>query len=524
MPNDARARLTRRLVEALQPAAKDRFVWDSEVTGFGVKVAASGLRTYVLQYRFGGRARRFSIGAHGSPWTVETARDQARVLLGRIAGGCDPQEEKQGARRDLTVAELCDLYLCEGLVTRKPSSIASARADIENHIKPLLGAKRAALVTRQDVERLLIDVAAGKTARRARTSRRRGLARVRGGQGAANAAVVTLSAAFSFGMGRQVRPDNPAQGVRRFPEKKIERFLSPAELARLGEVLAAAESLGVESPYALAAIKLLMLTGCRKNEILTLKRNHVDLHHRCLRLPDSKTGAKVVHLGAPAVALIARIPETAGNPYLLPGRNGVGHLVDLQATWERIRTAAGLEDVRIHDLRHSFASVGATTGDSLLIIGALLGHRSAKTTERYAHLSDHPIKGAADRISAEIARMLGLFERADAGSAAPPPAPPPLSARPVLGDVVQARWLDTPAAAAFLGNTVGTLQTWRWMGVGPSFRRIGRRIVYARADLQAWQREHGHAPAAAGAELGENVISLAAARQNGRGGRAAGHV
>jgi integrase len=481
-----RAKLTKRVVEALAPIAKDRFVWDAEVLGFGVKVTRGGLRTYILQYRFGGRARRFNIGAHGSPWTVETARDQARVLLGQVASGEDPQEAKQGARRELTVAELCDLYVSEGLITRKPSSIASARADIENHIKPLLGAKRAALVSRQDVERLLIDVAAGRTARRGRTGKRRGLARVRGGQGAANAAVVTLSAAFSFGIGRRVRLDNPAKGVRRFPEKKIERFLSPAELARLGEVLAAAASLGVESPYALAAIRLLILTGCRKNEILMLKRAHIDTYHRCLRLPDSKTGAKVVHLGAPAMSVIAQVPEVAGNPYLLPGRNGDGHLVDLQACWERIRTAAGLDDVRLHDLRHSFASVGATTGDSLLIIGALLGHKSAKTTERYAHLADHPIKGAADRISSEIARMLGLAGGAAASAPARQLASEPLSVAPVLGQVIRTKWLDTRAAAARLGLTVGTLQTYRWMGVGPSFRRIGRRVVYADSDLDGW--------------------------------------
>jgi integrase len=169
---------------------------------------------------------------------------------------------------------------------------------------------------------MIRDIALGKTARRVKQGPRR-LARVRGGKGAANSTLVTLSAAFGFGVTHQVRPDNPALGIRKFPGKKMQRFLSPAELARLGQVLAAATSLGVESPFALAAIRLLMLTGCRKNEILTLKRSQIDRYHRCLRLPDSKTGAKIVHLGAAAMRVIETIPEIAGNPYLLPARRMV---------------------------------------------------------------------------------------------------------------------------------------------------------------------------------------------------------
>lgn len=491
-----RIKLSRKVVEAAVSADRDAFLWDSEVVGFGMKVSKAGGRTYILQYRFGGRARRYSIGPHGSPWTVEAARDKAKMLLGQVASGIDPQEEKLGTRDDLTVAELCDLYLTEGLVTRKASSVSAARSDIENHIKPVLGAKRASLVTRQDVDRLLQDVANGKTAKRSKTKRKRGLSRVRGGRGAANSSVAILSAAFGFGITRKVRADNPALGVRKFPEKKIERFLSPAELARLGEAIGASAALGVESPYALAAIRLLVLSGCRKNEVLTLKRAHVDTFHRCLRLPDSKTGAKVVHLGGAAMKVIAEVPEVVGNPYLFPGRNGEGHLVDLQATWERIRSAADLDDVRIHDLRHSFASLGAAKGDSLLIIGSLLGHKSAKTTHRYAHLSDHPMKDAADRISKEMALLLGEDGGAPLDDTKGVDATTLMTALPraktVLGEVMSTKWLDTPAAAARIGRTVGTLQTYRWMGIGPAFRKIGRRVVYAAADLDAWAREHVH--------------------------------
>ena len=376
-------------------------------------------------------------------------------------------------------------------------------------------------MTREDVDHLLLAVAPGKTARRAKT-KARGLSRVRGGKGAANSAVVVLSAAFGFAVARGVRRDNPAWRVRRFPERKFARFLSPEELGNLGEAIVAAEALGVENPYALAAIRLLLLTGCRRSEILSAKHAYVDRFHRCLRLPDSKTGSKVVHLGPAALKVIDDLPTVDGNPHLLPGPGGEGHLVNLQKPWDRIRRAAGLADVRLHDLRHAFASLGVTNGASLFVVGSLLGHRSAKTTQRYAHLADHPLKAAAESISGEIALLIG----AEMGAPAPPADD--LEARTrelrdlvareraasVIGEVRRARWLDTPAAAALLGNTVGTLQTWRWMGVGPVFRKIGRRVVYAHADLEAWARRAGVelAPPAGAAPSGPNVVRLSERR------------
>jgi integrase len=519
-----RKKLTQRVVETARADQVDLFIWDTGVKGFGVRIQPGGTRTFLVQYRVGRQTRRYKIGLYGSPWTVEMARAKALSVLGKVADGEDPQAEKFAARRAMSVAELCDLYLREGMATCKESSIASARGDIENHIKPLLGAKAAAAVTREDVDKLLLAVAEGKTAKRLRT-KTRGLSRVRGGKGAANAAVVTLSATFAFGQSRGVRPDNPAWRVRRFRERRLARFLSPAELGRLGEAIAAAEALGVENRYALAAIRLLILTGCRRNEILTAKRAYVDAYHRCLRLPDSKTGEKVVHLGAAALKVIQDLEPVEGNPYLLPGPGGEGRLVNLQKPWDRIRTAAGLPNVRLHDLRHSFASLGVAKGASLYVVGALLGHRSPKTTARYAHLADHPVKAAADLLAQEIALLIGA-EMADLpvdDAAAREQAAREAAARDraasVLDEVRRARWLDTPAAAAVLGNTVGTLQTWRWMGVGPPFRKIGRRVVYAHADLEAWARREGvtlppPAPAAAPvAPPGPNVVLLSERRQ-----------
>lgn len=483
-----RQRINKRLVDRLASDGSDRMIWDLDVLGFGVRISPAGRISYVLQYRFEGRQRRYKIGINGSPWTPETARLEAKRLLGQVADGDDPQQDKIDDRAEISVAELCDRYLSEGLITRKPGSIASARSDIEHHIKPILGIRRASTVTRADLEGMHRDVAAGKTSRTVKLGHRK-LARVRGGKGAANSALKTLSAALGFAITRGIRSDNPATEIRKFPGRKIERFLSPAELARLGQVLASAAALGVESQFALAAIRLLMLSGCRKNEILTLKRTDVDHYHRCLRLRDSKTGSKIVHLGAAAMRVISDIPVIEGNPYLLPGKTKGTHVTDLQACWERIREAADLEDVRIHDLRHSFASIGAATGDSMLIIGALLGHSSPKTTARYTHLSDHPLKTAADRISQEIALLLDPELEGSASDGQVPEPPQGFAADPVLGKVIQTKWLDTRAAAARLGFTVGTMQTYRWMGTGPEFRKIGRRIVYAADALDAWAGE-----------------------------------
>jgi len=488
-----RQRLTQRLASQTRPAAGDLYLWDSEAVGFGLKVTPAGARSFVLQYRQDGRSRRYAIGRLGSPWTVEAARERARVLLGEIAQGLDPQDAKLGARREPTVAELCELFLAEGMITRKPSSIASARSVLLNHVIPMVGRKKLSELSRADIERLLAQVAAGATRRRYRGVRKRaGTVRVRGGKGAATSAVVALSGALSFAVRRDLIAHNVALGVRKFPSRRIERFLSAAELARLGEALAAAHALGLVCPYRIAAIRLLILTGCRRGEILSLKRSYVDTAHSCLRLPDSKTGAKVVHVGQAALAVIAACEEIPGNPYLLPGRGGEGHICDLQSTWEEIRAAAGLCDVRLHDLRHSFASLGAAAGDSLLVIGALLGHRSTTSTERYAHLADQPVKGAAERICAEIARLLGGPARiareaapsVEADATADMPTPEPLKA--LLGEVVRTRWLDTRAAAARSGHTVGTLATYRWLGVGPAFRQVKSRIVYAEDELDAW--------------------------------------
>ncbi len=407
-----KAKITKRSVEAARPGKRDTFLWDTELTGFGLKVTPAGTRVYILQYRIGGRLRRYTIGKHGSPWTPEEARREAARLRGSIAAGTDPAEAKADSRRDITVRQLCELYLSEGCTTKRPSTLATDRSNIERHIKPLLGRKAVRAVTRADIERLQRDVAAGKTAADIRTGPR-GRAIVQGGKGTAARSVALLGAIFTFAVKWGIRADSPVKGVALFKGRKRQRFLSASELARLGDALAAAEQEGV-NPVAVAAIRLLAMTGCRKSEILGSRWEWVDFERGCLRLPDSKTGAKVVPLGAPALELLASLPRVEDNPHVLPGEKSGGHFVGLPKVWERVRERAGLNDVRLHDLRHSFASVAVAGGDSLYLVGKVLGHRQSRTTEGYAHLADDPLRAVADRTSAHIAAAMNSGDKGGA--------------------------------------------------------------------------------------------------------------
>lgn len=411
------AKLTKRTVDAATARDADRFVWDGDVSGFGLKVTPAGRKVYILQYRIGGRAgvtRRYTIGKHGAPWTPETARKEAERLLGDVASGRDPASAREARKRELTLTALCDQYLAEGCATKKASTLATDRARIERHIKPLLGRKRIGELTRADVERFMQDIAVGKTKADVKT-KRRGRAIVRGGKGTATRTVGLLGGILSFAVERRWLAVNPARGVRRFPDRKSERFLSAAELQALGAALTQAEADG-KPMQAITAIRLLTLTGCRRGEILGLRWDWVDFERACLRLPDSKTGAKVVPLGAPALALLASLERQKDCPFVLPATKGEGHYTGLPRVWSALRKAAGLGDVRLHDLRHSFASVAAAGGDSLLMIGKLLGHRHAATTHRYAHLAPDPVKAAADRIAKAIAASM---QPSDGGNVVP---------------------------------------------------------------------------------------------------------
>lgn len=409
-------KLTKSIIDAASPRREDYFLWDRELKGFGIKIAKGGRKSYVCKYRVGsGRSaptRRMTIGAHGSPWTVDQARIAARKLLGRAANGEDPAREKQEEKKQLTVAQLCDQYLEHGVGTKKASTVATDRGRIERHIKPLLGRKRVRDVNRADVKRFLQDVANGATSVDEKTGLR-GRAIVKGGKGTATRTVGLLGGIFSYALDCGMIEVNPVRGVKRFADKKGQRYLSQRELVALGQAMADGEGRGLNK-QALAILKLLVFTGARKGEIEALRWDALDFDNGYLRLADSKTGQKAITLNAGALEILSTLPRHEGSPYVFPAHRSEGHYEGTPKVWQIIRRMAGLEDVRLHDLRHSFASIAVSGGASLPIIGALLGHADSATTQRYAHLHDDPLKAASEAVGSKIAAAMGL-ERLDDG-------------------------------------------------------------------------------------------------------------
>ena len=407
------AKLTKRTVDAAKPQERDYFVWDSELPGFGLRIFASGKKSYLVQYRVPGHTRRYTIGLHGK-FTPEEARKRASKVLARVADGDDPSAERAEARKDMTVGELAKLYLSEGSVekpNKKASSWKTDDSNIRRHILPLLSRRVAKSLTQADVARFQADVAAGRTATDEKTGFR-GRAIVLGGKGTAARSLAVLAAMLQFGVARGLLPSNPARGVKPYKGEKKERFLSEAEVSQLAETLITMEGEHALPAVAAAAIRLLLLTGCRKSEILSLRWKWIDFERGCLSLPDAKGGARVVPLAAPALEILAALPRTS--EWVLPATKGDGHYVGLGKAWERVRERAGLDGVRAHDLRHSFASFAVADGATLYVVGKVLGHRQTRTTEVYAHLADDPVRAVADRTAARIAAAMNVDNEKDA--------------------------------------------------------------------------------------------------------------
>jgi integrase len=344
---------------------------------------------YAVRYRAGtGRnapMRRVTIGTHGSPWTPEMARAEARRVLALVAHGKDPAGAKAAAKAAPTIAEFAARFLAEHAeAKRKASTAAEYRRLLDRIVLPALGKRKIADIKRADIAKL-------HHANRMASYQ-------------ANRTLAVLSKMMSLAEQWGLRPDgtNPCRHVERYSEKRRERFLSAGELARLGDVLAAYDG----SPYYTAAIKLLIFTGARLGEILGLQWQWINFERGEARLPDSKTGAKTLHLPPPALAVLAELPRVAGNLHVIVGGMPGAALVNLEKPWRAIRKAARLEDVRLHDLRHSFASIAASGGMGLPIIGKMLGHTQAQTTQRYAHLASDPVKAAAATVAGKIAAAM----------------------------------------------------------------------------------------------------------------------
>lgn len=400
-------KITKRSVDAAAPdPSGDIFIWDDDVRGFGLRVWPSGAKTYLVQYRTGGRGsqvRRLVIGRHGI-LTPSEARARAKQTLAEVAAGSDPATLRDEKRTAMKVADLADLYLAEGPAdkpNKKASSWRTDRSNIERHIKPLLGRKIARSLQRHDVAKFQTDVAAGKSKADIKT-KKHGRAIVDGGRGTAARSLAVLGAMLEWAAhpDRKLIPANPAKGVPLLKVKPKERFLSAVEVAALSDAIAGMESEIKLSRTAAAAIRLLLLTGCRKSEILSLRWECIEVERSCLRLPDSKTGAKIVPLASAALQLLNELPRRS--PFVLPAAKGKGHYTGLQKDWERVRERAGLLGVRVHDLRHSFASFAVADGSTLFMIGKVLGHKQARTTEGYAHLATDPLVAVAERTASRI--------------------------------------------------------------------------------------------------------------------------
>ena len=379
----AQGTITEHTVAAL-PAGRDTVVWDRALTGFGVRVYPSGAKVYVVQTPGPQGTKRITVGRHGVIGASE-ARRRAALIIARIRAGEEPVPEAQKTE-SITVAALAQRYLREHVAVRcKSTTAAQYRLAIERYIVPALGTRPVSSLGRSqvaDLQHSLSDRPA-----------------------MANLVVATLSRmidqAMAWGVAGEI--SNPCRSAPKYRTRRRERFLTDAEFQRLGRVLDEMEAEGRISPHAAAALRLLMLTGCRRNEILTLRWEDVHLQTQELHLSDSKTGPRTVSLSPEAAQVLAQLPRLPGNPWVIPGAKPGARLSSLFEPWRRVRARAGLDDVRIHDLRHSYASRALALGESLPVIAKLLGHAQIQTTARYTHLTRDAVKDAAIRVARDIA-------------------------------------------------------------------------------------------------------------------------
>jgi integrase len=427
-------RLTKRSVDALTPGSGDYTVWDDDLAGFGVRVHPAGRKTFVLKYRVGGgRAatqRKMTLGTFG-PVTVEQARGMARQAHADVVKGRDPAQERTDHRRADTFKRFADRYLEDhARPKKKPRSAAEDERLLNRHVIPKLGTRKVVDITTADIAKLVNGLAGTPVIAN----------RVR--------ALVSkmMSLATRWGI-RSGDVANPAKAVEKFPEQRHERYLTVGELQALGRALTAAEKQATLPWQGIAAIRLLLLSGCRCGEILALRWELIDWERGFIMLADSKTGRKPVYLSAPLRTVLESLPSRATHGYVLPGRSGPSKpFVGLAYVWGRLGHAAGLrpeparqarskpraeapvaalaqeagrmiEPVRIHDLRHTFASKGVGMGLSLRLVGGLLGHVSPLTTDRYAHLDADPVRQAAER----VATVIGADLAGETGTVIPVP-------------------------------------------------------------------------------------------------------
>jgi len=385
-------KLTKTYISKFSAGNRDKVVWDSSLPGFGVRVKPSGVKSYVLQYRNRhGSTKRLTLGRVGQI-TLDQARKEAARLKGAVSLGQDPAFERREARTCETVRELSERYMEEHCKGRcKDSTIAAHQWLLDKYILPKFGARKITELQSTDIAKF-------------HQSLRKTLYN-------ANRVLGLLKAMFNKAeqWGQLPANANPASAIKPFTERKRQRFLSAKEFKTLFETVDELERFKVIGTYQAAAIRLLALTGCRLGEILTLEWSSVDFINDRLLLENHKTdrkGAKAIPLNAAAKSILEHLPRIEDNEHVIVGKNEENHLVNMQKPWKRVREAAQLKDVRLHDLRHSFASAAASAGIPLQIIGGMLGHSSPQTTARYAHLSQDPVHQASEVVGSLISEQL----------------------------------------------------------------------------------------------------------------------
>lgn len=420
--------ISKRSVDSIKtPATGRTHFWDDGVKGFFVRVYPSGRKVYALKYRAGRVQRTYTIGTHGSPWTPEKAREEAKDALERIRAGEDPATEKKVARDALTVGQLIEAYLKDGPATKlskRASTWAIDASNLNRHILPLMERRLAMSVTKAEAANAISDIAAGKTAKNEKSGKKRGRTNVKGGAGTARRTRTTAAAMYAWGLEHgRIKGTNPFASVKLATAPVRERFLSRAEAGQFLDALATLEAAKTLSKTFGDALRLLLLTGARKTEILELQWSEVDFGRKSLILPPErtkaggKTGQRRIVLSPPAMAILSdrqaaelkrlkdaerdKKPATP-SPYVFRAYRGAGAAVGVRKAFADVCKQAKLTGLRIHDLRHSFASFAIADGASLFLVGKLLGHANARTTERYAHLSGDPLQDAAALVGRRI--------------------------------------------------------------------------------------------------------------------------
>ncbi|MCY3996518.1 MAG: site-specific integrase [Rhodobacter sp.] len=410
-------KLTKRYIDTLKIRDNDYVLWDDELPGFGLRVLASGRRSYLIQYRAEGRSRRYTIGVH-CVWTPDMARKEARVQLGKVAQGDNPAEDRQMERNAITVEELAGQYinameagliLGKGGRPKKPDTIYTDIGRINGHIVPLLGKRRVQELTKANVTKMMNDIISGKTKAVRKTSNKRGKSILRGGRGTASRCVGLTGSMLTYAISLGIIERNVAHGIRKPKDRVRDRRLTSSEYGRLGRILAETEQSADLAPTAIIT-RLLALTGCRRSEIIKLKWDEVDFENSCFRLADSKEGASTRLIGLPVIELLETRQKLVRGVYVFPGMRGAETFGSFPNHCNKIFGDAAIPDFTAHVLRHSFASIANDLGFTESTVAALVGHSSASITSKYIHSLDSVLITAADTVAGYIQGPLDGME------------------------------------------------------------------------------------------------------------------